>query len=125
MFASHLPRWTASLRRAAALVKAFALLEDAPRSAPTASRPRRLSDTPPLRLTSGAACHAGAVAELDDARTHPHRRTLRARSRRRDGAVTARPMPCTVPIVRRSRDERAAPVRNARWAALTGGPSMT
>ncbi len=55
MFASSLPSWTASLRRAAALVKAFALLEDTPRGANDAAPPRRPTDPMSRRLGDAAA----------------------------------------------------------------------
>ncbi|HUR85700.1 MAG TPA: hypothetical protein VMY78_10165 [Solirubrobacteraceae bacterium] len=97
MFASDLPRWTASLRRAAALVKAFALLEDAPPSASVAARPCRHADNAPRRLADIPA--------------------LRATRERREGAVAARPAVCTVPVVRRDAGTRGAAARSARWAA--------
>jgi len=115
MFASHLPRWTAGLRRAAALVKAFALLEDAPRSAAPAPRRRRLAQIPPLVVDprAGAPEHDRHMA-----RTHPHRRALTHVRVRRDGAVPARPAACTVPIAApHGAGARGAATQNARWAA--------
>ncbi len=117
MFASNLPSWTASLRRAAALVKAFALLEDAPRGAVAQPRARRLADTPPLPLDHAIAAGGGHDGDLHAARVHPHRRALRATRERREGAVADRPAACTVPLKPRGTATRAVRVQNARWAA--------
>jgi hypothetical protein len=87
MFAPHLPRWTARLARAVALVKAFALLEDPPRSAQTST------GAPPARVSRRPG-------------VHPHDRRLAARAHlrpRRPGSVAAKPAACTVPIGRRAR----------------------
>jgi hypothetical protein len=115
MFASQLPRWTAGLRRAAALVKAFALLEDAPRSAAPERQRRALAQLPPLALDP-----RGGAPEHDRhaARAHPHRRALTHVRMRRDGAVPARPAACTMPIAApRGVEARGATAQNARWAA--------
>jgi hypothetical protein len=95
MFAHHLPRWTARLTRAAALVKAFALLEDPPRSAAaTAHAPGA-----PAAVLRSATDPSSHVSHAHEARTHPHRRRLAAPARaRRPGAVVARPAPCTTPV---------------------------
>jgi hypothetical protein len=97
MFASHISRWTARLARAAALVKAFALLEDPPRSAAAGAGADRLAGAP-LRPASDPSIH---VALARAARTHPHRRHLGAAPRaRRPGAPRPRPQACVVPIPR-------------------------
>jgi hypothetical protein len=97
MFAPSVSRWTARLARAAALAKAFALLEDPPRSVAAGAHVDGLAGAP-LRPASDPSAH---VTHAHEARTHPHRRRLVAGAReRRPGAVAARPVRCTVPIAR-------------------------
>src|SRR4051794_11128070 len=113
MFAYHLPRWTAGLRRAAALLKAFALLEDGPRGAAPTPRRGSLAQRSPLGLDrrEGAPEH-----DRHGARAHPHRRALTHVHVRRHGALPARPAACTVPIVApRGAGARGAAAQNARW----------
>lgn len=105
MFASHPTGWTARLARAAALVKAFALLEDPPRSAAHAAHVPVTGDHA-LRPAAEPSYH-GSHAHA--ARTHPHRRGLGpAAHSRRPGAVPARPLPCIVPIIGEHRAALAA-----------------
>jgi hypothetical protein len=94
MFAHRFPRLTASLARAAALVKAFALLEEPPRSAPAAAHP--------AATNTRAAGHSAYQCEP---RGHPHRAALVAPAwDRRPGAPPRPVAPCTMPILRRARD---------------------
>jgi hypothetical protein len=95
MFAtSHAP-WIERLRRAAALVKAFALLEEPPRSAPA---PVRAPVHAPATNTR-ATRHSAYPRE---SRTHPHRAALVAPAwDRRPGAPPRPVQACTMPLVTR------------------------
>jgi hypothetical protein len=106
MFATAVSRWTARLARAIALVKAFALLEDAPRSAPARACPSPPRDAGP-RTTADTAPH---VVHAHEQRTHPHRLPLAAAPRTRRPGAPPRPVqPCTMPVV-----NPLAPKRTAR-----------
>ena len=99
MFAPDASPWTTRLRRAAALVKAFALLEDAPRgdqAAAHAAGPASPS-APSGARAPGAPEH---IQHSDRGRAHPHQLPLATiAAPRRPGAPPARPQPCTMPIV--------------------------
>ncbi|HTN25318.1 MAG TPA: hypothetical protein VL120_15110 [Solirubrobacteraceae bacterium] len=110
MFASEPPTWTSRLRRAAALVKAFALLEDPPRDARRAATARLPASAAPPSAPAApsSALRPAAVGERaphsDRGRAHPHRLALvTTAAPRRPGAPPARPQPCTMPIVRTPR----------------------
>jgi hypothetical protein len=99
MFAPQTSGWTDRLRRAAALLKAFALLEEAP-GQPVSTVPRAAITHPAGR--SGATS-AGRAYRPQEARTHPHRQTLAiSRTARRPGAPARPAQPCTMPTARRS-----------------------
>jgi hypothetical protein len=99
MFAPPSSSWSLRIRRAAALVKAFVLLEDPPRSAATTAliAPGRSSGPRPAADLPTHVVHAHAQ------RTHPHRLPLAAARRvRRPGAVPAPAAACTMPVGRRT-----------------------
>jgi hypothetical protein len=94
MFATSHSPWIERLRRAAALVKAFALLEEPPRSAPS----------PASTPVHPAATHTRAAhrACQREPRVHPHRAALVAPTwDRRPGAPPRPVQPCTMPLVKR------------------------
>jgi hypothetical protein len=103
MFAPEPVSWTTRLRRAAALVKAFALLEDPPSRAPAPTAPT--AGGPAARISADLAPH---VVHAHAQRTHPHRLPLAGRPvPRRPGSVPARPAPCTMPLPRGAEKARS------------------
>jgi hypothetical protein len=94
------------IARAGALLRAFALLEDAPaRAAParggairehSSIRPEAYGPASVCERNAGAATTANA-----DARTHPHSRAVdRVWLTRRAGAPAPRPAVCLTPVTR-------------------------
>lgn len=106
MFASMISRLPATLRRAGAHLKAFALLEDVPaRALPSAAEPDS------ARAATASLARSGTVHDglpgATPAASHVHRRpprTARERGRpRRPGAIAPRLQPCVTPLPRSAR----------------------
>jgi hypothetical protein len=107
MFARSPSTFADRVRRAAALVKAFALLEDPPRSA-EARAPIAPGWGSAARLTANLPTH---VVHAHAQRTHPHRLPLAVTRRlRRPGAVPAPAAACTMPLARRAQRASTAHV---------------
>ena len=140
MFAIPSSRWTARLRAALAVLKAFAMLEEHPRAAIRdtalagahqrciASTNTTIDDNPGLdhgpdvRDTDGGPPHARGVRPSHahgERPPHAHGRTLvrRPARPRRPGAVRPRPTACTTPLAGRLGHPVPERPQNARWAA--------
>lgn len=101
MFVASFPSLLGRIRRAAAWMRAFALLEDPPRG-PLPDAPRVSAATrtgvAPARNRHAEVDHHALVAHLRD--VHPHRRALPAAARLRRPGVSPPPAVCLTPLLR-------------------------